>query len=284
MNDAQIFETERSHLFAIAYRMLGSAAEADDILQETFLRWSSRDERSVDSPRAYLSTVLVRLCLDQLKSARARREQYVGPWLPEPILDTTPEDQTARAESIHLAFLVLLERLSPLERAAFLLHEVFEQPFAQVAVTLGTTEAACRQLAARARAHVDEGRARFAASADKKRELLASFLGACAAGDVEALTKLLADDVVLRSDGGGRVTAALKPIHGPDRVARFSIGVAKKGAGEHTLAFMTINGELGAVLKDADGNVTSTLTLSVRDDRITDVFIVNNPEKLARLA
>lgn len=265
--------------------MLGSAAEADDVLQETFIRWSSRTERDVDSPRAFLTTVLVRLCLDQLKSARARREEYVGPWLPEPILDTTPEEQTSRAESINLAFLVLLERLTPLERAAFLLHEVFDQPFGQVAATLGTTEAACRQLASRARAHVDEGRARFTASADKKRELLTGFVTACAAGDVDGLTKLLADDVVLRSDGGGRVHAALKPVYGPDRVARFSIGIAKKGAGSGVvLEFVTINGELGAVLKDARGRVTSAVTLSVSGDRITDVWIVNNPEKLGRLA
>jgi RNA polymerase sigma-70 factor (ECF subfamily) len=264
--------------------MLGSAAEADDVLQETFLRWSSRTERDVDSPRAFLTTVLVRLCLDQLKSARARREEYVGPWLPEPIVDTTPEEQTARAESINIAFLVLLERLTPLERAAFLLHEVFDQPFAQIAATLGTTEAACRQLASRARAHVDEGRARFSASAEKKRELLTGFLTACGAGDVDGLTKILADDVVLRSDGGGRVTAALKPIYGVDRVARFSIGVAKKASGDVTLELTTINGELGALLKDASGAVVTTVTLSVRDDRITDVWIVNNPEKLSRLA
>ena len=284
-NDTTLFEAERSHLFGIAYRMLASAAEADDVLQETFIRWSARTERDVDSPRSYLSTILVRLCLDQLKSARARREEYVGPWLPEPILDTTPEEQTARAESINIAFLVLLERLTPLERAAFLLHEVFDQPFSEVATTLGTSEAACRQLASRARAHVDEGRARFNASAEKKRELLTGFLTACAAGDVDALTKILADDVVLRSDGGGRVTAALKPVYGPDRVARFSIGVAKKGAGtDVVLEFTNINGDLGAVLKDAQGNVTSAVTLSVSGDRITDVWIVNNPEKLGRLA
>lgn len=202
----------------------------------------------------------------------------------EPGAVPSPEEQTSRAESINIAFLVLLERLTPLERAAFLLHEVFDQPFSQVATTLGTTEAACRQLASRARAHVDEGRARFTASADKKRELLTGFLTACAAGDVASLTKLLADDVVLRSDGGGRVTAALKPIYGPDRVARFSIGVAKKGAGEYVLELVSINGELGAILKDALRNVTSTLTVSVHDDHITDVWIVNNPEKLSRLS
>lgn len=283
-NDTSRFEAERLHLFGIAYRMLGSAAEADDVLQETFLRWSARTQRDVDSPRGFLTTVLVRLCLDQLKSARARREEYVGPWLPEPIVDTTPEEQTSRAESINIAFLVLLERLTPLERAAFLLHEVFDQPFSEVATTLGTTEAACRQLASRARAHVDEGRARFTSSPDKKRELLTGFVAACAAGDVASLTKLLAADVVLRSDGGGRVTAALKPIYGPDHVARFSIGVAKKGAPDLTVEFTTINSDVGAIVKDAAGNVVTVVTLSVRDDVITDVWIVNNPEKLSRLS
>lgn len=260
--------------------MLGSAAEADDILQETFLRWSARTEREIDSPRGFLTTILVRLCLDQLKSARATREEYVGPWLPEPIIETTPEDQTARAESINIAFLVLLERLSPLERAAFLLHEVFDQPFSQVATTLGTTEAACRQLATRARAHVDEGRARFTASPDKKRELLVQFVTACGAGDVSALTKLLADDVVLRSDGGGRVLAAIKPIYGPDKVARFSIGVAKKAAGDVVLELVSVNGDIGAILKDGKGTIITAVTLSVANDRITDVWIVSNPDKL----
>jgi RNA polymerase sigma-70 factor (ECF subfamily) len=262
--------------------MLGSATEADDILQETFLRWSTRTETDVDSPRAFLTTILVRLCLDQLKSARARRETYVGPWLPEPILETTPEEQTSRAESVHIAFLVLLERLTPLERAAFLLHEVFDQSFADIAVTLGTTEAACRQLASRARAHVDEGRARFAASEEKKRELLASFLGACIAGDASALTKILADDVVARSDGGGRVHAAQKPIYGPDKVARFLIGVAKKGGPGYLPRLANVNGEPGIVLEDANGNVLTVLTLSVSGDRINDVWIVNNPEKLGQ--
>lgn len=222
----------------------------------------------------------MRLCLDQLKSARVQREEYIGPWLPEPIIETTPEDQTARAESINIAFLVLLERLSPLERAAFLLHEVFDQPFSEVASTLGTTEAACRQLASRARAHVDEGRARFTASADKKRELLVSFVTACGAGDVSALTKLLADDVILRSDGGGRVLAAINPIYGPDRVARFSIGVAKKAAGDVVLELVTVNGDVGAILKDGKGTIITAVTLSVASDRITDVWIVNNPDKL----
>lgn len=264
--------------------MLGSAAEADDVLQETFLRWSARAERDVDSPRAFLTTVLVRLCLDQLKSARARREEYVGPWLPEPIATSTPESSIALAESINFAFLVLLERLTPLERAAFLLHEVFDQPFSEIATALGTTEPACRQLAARARAHVDAGRARFAASEDKKRELLTRFLTACAAGDVKGLEQVLASDVVLRSDGGGRVRAALKPIFGPDHVARFAIGVAKKGATELVLELTTINGELGALLKDASGRVVTAVTLSVSGDRITDVWIVNSPEKLGRLS
>ncbi len=264
--------------------MLGSAAEAEDVLQEAFLRFASRTQREVESPRAFLTTIVTRLCLDQLRSARARREEYVGPWLPEPIATGDPEGRTELAESIGMAFLVLLERLSPLERAAFLLHEVFDYPFAEVAAALGTSEAACRQLASRARAHVDAGRPRFAAPEAKKREMLHAFLASVAAGDLAGLTKLLADDVVARSDGGGRVHAALKPVHGADRVARFVLGVAKKVTPGVTSELATINGEPGMVVKDEDGVVQFALTLSVSGDRITDVWIVNNPEKLTHLS
>lgn len=282
-DDTQTFANERTHLFGIAYRMLGSAAEAEDVLQEAFLRFASRSEREVGSPRAFLTTIVVRLCLDQLKSARARREEYVGPWLPEPIATSDPEARTELAESIHIAFLVLLERLSPLERAAFLLHEVFDYPFAEVASALGTSEAACRQLAARARAHVDAGRPRFAASEEKKRELLQAFLATVGSGDVAGLQALLAEDAIARSDGGGRVHAALKPVYGAERVAKFVVGVAKKNTRALAPVFAMINGEPGIVLKDSEGVVRLTLTLSVSGEKITDVWIVNNPDKLGQL-
>jgi len=278
------FETERPHLFAVAYRMLGSVAEAEDVVQEAFVRWDESHE-DAESPRAYLTTIVVRLCLDQLKSARSRREKYVGPWLPEPIagaddVAARPDARAELAESLSIAFLALLERLSPLERAAFLLREVFDRPFEEVASTLGTSEAACRQLVSRARAHVDEGRPRFSASDAKKQELLHAFMGACSTGDPAILSQLLAEDVVLRSDGGGKVTAALKPIYGPDRVARFIFGVMKKGVGGNP-ELAQINGETAFVLRDAHGHAMSVLTLAIANDRIQDVFIVVNPDKLA---
>lgn len=283
IDDTQTFSSERAHLFGIAYRMLGSAAEAEDVLQEAFLRFSTRDERDVDSPRAYLTTIVVRLCLDQLKSARTRREEYVGPWLPEPIATGDPEAGAALAESIGMAFLVLLERLSPLERAAFLLHEVFDYPFAEVAAALGTSEAACRQLASRARAHIDAGRPRFAASEAKKRELLGAFVASVGSGDLAGLQALLAGDVIARTDGGGRVHAATKPVYGADRVARFVVGIAKKG-GDGTAELTTLNGEPGLLLRDPAGIVRGALTISVSGDRITDIFLVSNPEKLSRFS
>lgn len=286
---AEDLAEHRAHLFAVAYRMLGSATEAEDVLQEAFVRWAEH-EGAVESTRAFLTTIVVRLCLDQLKSARARRETYVGPWLPEPIVARATDDVAPRpdaraelAESLSLAFLALLERLTPLERAAFLLREVFDQTYERVAAILDTNEAACRQLVARARAHVDENRPRFRATEEKKRELLLAFLGACASGDPQALGAILADDVVARSDGGGKVHAALKPIYGRDRVVRFLTGVLKKAPpGPAELAI--VNGEPGVLLRDRGDGVSLVLTLSVSNDRIHDVWIVMNPEKLSRWA
>jgi RNA polymerase sigma-70 factor (ECF subfamily) len=281
---ATTFEAERAHLFAVAYRMLGSGAEAEDVLQEAFLRFS--DHRGdVDSARAYLTTIVVRLCLDQLKSARARRETYIGPWLPEPLVSDHepapgPDARTELAESLNLAFLVLLERLSPLERAAFLLREIFDQSFAEVAAVLGTTEVATRQLVARARAHVDENRPRYDASEQKKQELLRAFMSACAQADPTALGKILAADVVACSDGGGKARAALKPVVGRDRVVRFLLGIIKKSPFTLIPELVRINGQPGLVVRDDDG-ARIVVTLSVVDDEISDVWIVVNPDKLA---
>lgn len=289
MDDEAVFEAERAHLFAVAYRMLGSAAEADDVVQEAFLRWQNRGAIA-DSPHAFLTTIVVRLCLDERKSARVRRETYVGPWLPEPIVaapesdPSRPDARAEMAESIQMAFLVLLETLSPLERAAFLLREVFEHPFADVARILDTTEAACRQLVARARAHVDAGKPRFQASDAKKQELLAAFVGACSSGDLGGLASLLADDVVARTDGGGRVSAARKPIHGRDAVSRFLVGITKKGLDDAVVVEPRfLNGELAFVLIDAERRVTHAIGIGVSGEKIRDVWIVANPEKLERL-
>jgi RNA polymerase sigma-70 factor (ECF subfamily) len=264
--------------------MLGSAAEAEDILQEAFVRFAESDAQ-IASARAFLTTIVVRLCLDHLKSARARREAYVGPWLPEPLVSQQepapgPDARTELAESLSLAFLVLLERLTPLERAAFLLREVFDQPFEEVASVLGTSEVACRQLVSRARAHIEESRPRFKATDAKKQELLMAFLTACATTDATALERLLAADVVARSDGGGKVHAALKPIFGRDRVSRFIFGVLKKAPPDGYAEMAWVNGEPGLVLRTAERIVT-VVTLSMIDDRISDIWIVVNPDKLS---
>jgi RNA polymerase sigma-70 factor (ECF subfamily) len=262
--------------------MLGSRAEAEDVLQDAWLRVADTTER-IDAPRAYLTTVVTRLCLDALGSARVRRERYVGPWLPEPLVaiaTDAPEAPLERAESIHLAFLVLLERLSPLERAAFLLREVFELPYTEVARALDAREPACRQLVARARAHVDAGRARFVVAEARERSLFAAFLGACAQGDEAALTALLAEDVRLASDGGGRTRAALRPIEGRENVARFLLGLARK----HPSAPVwpaRVNGAPGLVFEA--GEDAFVLTLSVGERGVNDVWIVSNPEKLTAL-
>ncbi len=286
---ATTFESERGHLFGVAYRMLGSAAEAEDILQDAFLRFAEDDAArgrvcELESPRAFLTTIVVRLCLDQLKSARARRETYVGPWLPEPLVSNQepapgPDARAELAESLSLAFLVMLERLSPLERAAFLLREVFDRPFSEVAAVVGTSEVACRQLVARARAHVDENRPRYEPSDAKKQELLAAFLSACATSDATALGRVLAADVVARSDGGGKVHAARKPVIGRDRVIRFLLGVLKKAPPDGVGQVAWVNGEPGFVLRTGAGTHT-VLTLSIASGVITDVWIVVNPDKL----
>jgi len=299
---ARLFEAERRHLFGVAYRMLGTRAEADDVLQDAWLRFAeSGRAHDVESPRAFLTTIVVRLCLDQMKSARARRETYVGPWLPEPLVTmdasnapspaTTAEDRIELAESLSIAFLVMLERLTPLERAAFLLREVFDRPFDEVAATLDTSEAACRQLVTRARAHIAEARARNNATHAKKTELFQAFMMACASNDPVALGKLLADDVVLRSDGGGKVHAALNPVYGRDHVTRFILGVLKRGLSKPGYSpaaigvprFVYVNGEPGVIQSDAEGDRAVT-TIAAEGDRITQVFIVVNPEKLGRRA
>jgi len=283
---AETFENERAHLFAVAYRMLASATEAEDVVQEAWLRFSTSSEAEPASPRAYLTTIVVRLALDQIKSARTRRETYVGTWLPEPVAvggSTSPESSVELAESLSLAFLLVLERLTPLERAAFLLREVFDHSFEEVAAILGTTEDASRKLVTRARAHVDEGRARFTAPPAKKAELLQAFVGACMTRNTESLSQLLRADVVARSDGGGKVIAALRPIFGPDRVARFLMGAMKKFPPGAWPELVSINGEMGVLLRD-ESLVRAVVTVSVHEGQIADVFIVNNPDKLERIA
>jgi RNA polymerase sigma-70 factor (ECF subfamily) len=272
------FEAHRPLLFGIAYRMLGDRAAAEDAVQEAFLR--ARDAPPLESPRAWLSTVVTRLCLDQLKSARARRESYVGPWLPEPL--PTSDDPLLSRETISIAFLVLLETLSPVERAVFLLHEVFDYSHADVAEIVGKEEAAVRQILHRAKQHVVARRPRFAGSREQHQRLLMGFVQACTGGDVDGLKKLLADDVVSLSDGGGKVLAALNPVEGADKVARMLVGLTKKGAAGATWELRTINGDI-AVVGFLGGRVDSVLTLATDGEKITEIEIVRNPDKLSRL-
>ncbi len=274
------FEAHRPTLFAIAYRMLGDRAGAEDIVQEAFLK--SRDASDIESPRAWLSTVVTRLCLDQLKSARARRESYVGPWLPEPLPTGDKPDALMARETISVAFLVLMETLSPVERAVFLLHEVFDYSHAEVAEIVAKDEAAVRQILHRAKSHVVARRPRFSGSREQHQRLLAGFLQACTAGDVAGLKQLLADDVVSLSDGGGKVLAALKPVEGADSVARLLIGLTKKGVAGASYEMMMVNGDLAIVVR-AEGRVDSVVAIATDGDKITEIEIMRNPDKLGRI-
>ena len=277
------FESHRRALTGLAYRMLGSRAEAEDVVQDAYLRWHDADRADIEQPRRYLGTVVTRLCLDRLKSAKMRREVYVGPWLPEPVVDEVFDAEAAGdlAHDLSVALMLVLERLSPLERASFLLHDVFGIDFAEVGRALDRSEAACRQLAARARAHIEEGRPRFTASQEEGRRLAAAFRTAMESGDTQALLRLLADDAVLYSDAGGKRPAALNPIYGADRVLRFFAGIARKNPALPTLKVRaaTINGMPGFVMREING-LMDTMALDVRDGRIAAIYIVRNPDKL----
>ena len=277
--DAAAFEEWRSLLFGIAYRMLGSATDAEDVVQDACIRWLRRSDEPVQSVRAYLVTIVTRLCLDQLSSSRAKRVSYAGPWLPEPVVVDDPS-VAETADSLSLAFLVLLEELTPLERAAYLLHDVFGYPFDEVARSLGRSPAACRQLAVRARKHIEERRRRFDADLRHGRELTDRFLVACATGDLTGLLSMLADDVVVWTDGGGKVRAALRPVVGPHRSSRFLINVAKKQQGVPLAT--VLNGQPANVFVD-EGRVVAALVLDIMEGAIVGVRVISNPDKLARL-
>jgi RNA polymerase sigma-70 factor, ECF subfamily len=278
--DAAEFEQWRSLLFGIAYRMLGSAADAEDMVQEACVRWLRRGDEPVRSVRAYLVTVVTRLCIDQLESAHATRVSYAGPWLPEPVV----VDETAaieQADSLSMAFLVLLEELTPPERAAYLLHDVFGYTFEDVARSLGRTPVSCRQLASRARQRIEERRHRFDADLRHGRELTDRFLEACATGDLSGLVSMLSEEVVVWTDGGGKVRAAIRPVVGPARSSRFLINVAKRVRG--VPRDVILNGQPAAVLVDGDV-VVAAIVLDIREGRIVGVRVVTNPDKLVRLS
>jgi len=283
------FETYRSYLFAIAYRMLGSAMDAEDMVQETYLHYQSTPRDDIRSLKAYLTTILTRLCMDQLQLARRKREQYVGPWLPEPILTTEtaeagdPEKRVDMQESISLAFLVLLEQLQPFERAVFLLREVFGYDFAEIATMLDKSEAACRRSFSRARLHLRAHRPRFPASPQLHRQLLSGYFQAVESGETTALMNLLSEDVTLWADGGGKIKqAALRPIRGRDAVARFSLGTKRFWPENSRIELEEVNGQAAMIIR-AGEKAFAVLTIEVEQGQIQAIRIIANPEKLARV-
>ncbi|MFF7178784.1 RNA polymerase sigma-70 factor [Streptomyces sp. NPDC008121] len=283
-----VFEEHRPMLTGVAYRMLGRAADAEDVVQEAWLRWSAADRSEVREPRAYLVRITTRLALDRLRQIQARRESYVGPWLPEPVVTDfgpTVPDTAERAlltDSVSFAVLVVLESLSPLERAVFVLREAFGFPFAEIAAALDRSEAAVRQLAGRARRHVDEGRPRYDVDPAERRDLTERFLTAAAGGDLEGLLALLAPDVRLVGDSGGKSKAPRRIVESADKVGRFLLAVARDAETVYELRFLEANGA-PALLTLVDGAPDALLQVEVRDGCIQCVYIVRNPEKLRAL-
>ena len=279
-------EELRPLLFSLAYRMVGSVGDAEDIVQEAFLRLH-RESREVTAPKPFLAKVVTRLAIDHLRSARVRREAYVGPWLPEPLVTDAapgPADQVEDDQTLSLAFLAMLERLSPVERAVYVLHDLFGFGHRDIADAIDKSSANSRQILLRARRHVERGRPRFEPSRHERETLLARFLDAARAGDVQALVDLLAADAVSYADGGGRARATLRPIHGAEKVARLWASIADPArSGPYTLRFADVNGQPGVVAFGADGGVTAVLTLEVADGRVRTVWAVVNPDKLARV-
>jgi RNA polymerase sigma-70 factor (ECF subfamily) len=279
-----LFSEHRRVLFSIAYRMLGSASDAEDIVQETYLRWSQADTTNVQSVRGYLTTTATRLALDHLRSARVRREVYVGPWLPEPLVGVGAGDPEAAmdvADSLSIAFLVLLERLTPSQRAAFLLREVFGFEYPENARAVGTSEANARQLVQRSKQHVAAGRPRFASDAGHADQLTRRFLEACKSGELDQLVSLLSSEAVAWADGGGKFAAARREVVGADRIARFVASVVRKWTESGEVRIAPVNGGLGLVFVAGD-RLRAVMTIDVEpsSDRVDKVFIVVNPDKL----
>lgn len=280
----QLFSAERERLFAIAYRMLGSVEDAEDLVQEAFLRWHAAPVSTIATPAAWLTTVVTRLALKQLQSARATRESYIGPWLPEPLLDAAhpTSDPAELSDSLSIAFLTVLERLSPRERAVFLLRDVFEYEYDEIAEMLELTESNCRQVFHRARQRLADRKQRFAADGQTHRALLESFARAVS-GDVEGVVRMLARDAVLWADGGGRVrAAATRAVRGAESVARFLVGARQKvGAGE--VVMQIVNGR-AALIAMADVTPIRVVSIHVVNDEITGIYVMANPEKLRPMA
>jgi RNA polymerase sigma-70 factor, ECF subfamily len=284
MNRDDSFSRYRSLLFSLAYRMLSSVQDAEDVVQEACVRWLQSSQEEVRSPKDYLCATVTRLCIDHLRSARVRRETYFGMWLPEPLVAEPGADlgNLEMGETVHMAFLMLLERLSPVDRAVFLLRDVFDYDYTDIAAFVEKSEANCRQIARRARQQLAQDRARFLVSPDQVEEITSKFLAACTTGDMGGLLRVLAPDVTLLSDGGGKARSAINPIYGADRVARFMLGIQRR-PGPIRLAFALVNGQPG-ILRYVKERLHSAISFEVEDGQIRRIFMVANPDKLpARL-
>lgn len=284
-NPAEVFDQYRRRLFGIAYRMLGTVADAEDVVQEAYLRWHKTNSESVESPEAWLVSVTTRLSIDRLRLLKKERENYIGPWLPEPLFADkiqTPEEELEFASNLSMAFIMLLEKLSPTERAAFLLREVFDISYAEIARIVGKNETACRQLIRRARERVRREKPRFEATDDDKRRLIEKFVRATRAGDEETLLSLFAEDALLTADGGGRVTAARKVVEGKRKIARLYSQLGKKGDASVITRIQPINGEFG-VVTTGFGRLLAATVFEFDGGKICRVYQVMNPEKLKSL-
>ena len=285
MTDLDLFQTQRRRLTGLAYRMLGEVSEAEDVVQEAWLRWQGADRRAIEDPAAWLVRTATRLCLDRLRAAKVRREAYRGPWLPEPLVEDLAADPLERAEEVSVAFLLALERLSPLERAVVLLHDVFAEDYDAIGAALDRSPAACRQLAVRAREHVRDARPRYSVPQDAASRLVAAFIDAVRRSDLTALKGMLAEDAVLVTDGGGKRKAALRTLTGPDDMLALVRGLLWRGHLEPMTAAcpVRINGYMGVVIDARDGPFTVAFE-PASADRLAAIYVVRNPDKLRHLA
>jgi RNA polymerase sigma-70 factor (ECF subfamily) len=282
----EIFEEHRPALARLAYRMLGSLADSDDVLQEAYLRWARDTREAVQSPRAYLLSIVARLCIDQRQLIEARKLTYVGPWLPEPVVEAVglgPGMPLETAESVSLALLLVLESLSPVERAAYLLKRIFDYDYDVIAQILDKSEPSCRQIVSRAERRIHDQRPRFDPDPAQAERLTDAFLQACSTGDLNGLVQILASDAVLYSDGGGKAAAALAPIRGADKIARFFLGIMKKVPSSMEVRRVRVNGQPGLVIT-VERQIVQVLTLDVVGGHIANCFVIRNPDKLARVA